>query len=90
MFKSKVPTHKAASKSDAPKKTSSRSQPISRTICLGFLLGVVAITAIVREFEGRIEIKMGLEGSEFLIDGRKSPSPPAITNNPSSNDSNSP
>jgi hypothetical protein len=90
MFQSKVPAHKTAHKSDAAKKTPPPRKPISKTILIGGLLGGVAITAIVCGFDGLIEIKMGIEGGQVLIDGRKSPLPTPITNNPSSNDLNNP
>ena len=35
------------------------------------------------KFDGLIEIKLGLEGGQVLIDGRKPPLYPPITNNSS-------
>jgi hypothetical protein len=49
-------------------------------------LGGVAITAIFCGFDGLIEIKLGLEGGQVLIDGRKPPLLPPITDNSSNTD----
>ena len=50
---------------------------------LSLVLGGVAITAILRGFDGRIDIKLGLEGGQVVIDGRKSALPSPITDNSS-------
>jgi hypothetical protein len=78
--------HKSAGKPDAGKKTPPPPRTISKIILISIVLGGVAITAIVRGFDGLIEIKLGLEGGQVLIDGRKPPLSPPITDNSSNND----
>jgi hypothetical protein len=73
-------------KSDVGKKTSSRPRTISKSILVSIALGGVAITAIFCGFDGLIEIKLGLEGGQVLIDGRKPPLLPPITDNSSNSD----
>jgi hypothetical protein len=48
------------------------------------VLAGVPIIGIVCEFNGLIEIKLGLEGAQVLIDGRKPPLP--VTKQTSNND----
>lgn len=55
---------------------------ISKIIFIGFVLGGVAMTAIFRGFDGLVEIKLGIEGGQVLIDGRK-PALPPVTDNSS-------
>jgi hypothetical protein len=61
------------------------SLPISKTIFIGTVLGAVSITAIVCGFDGLIDIKLGIEAKrvlgQVLIDGRKQPLSPPITDN---------
>ncbi len=73
-------------KPDAGKKTPPPPRTISKIILISIVLGGVAITAIVRGFDGLIEIKLGLEGGQVLIDGRKPPLSPPMTDNSSNND----
>ena len=70
-------------KSDAGKKTPSRPRTISKMILISIVLGGVAITAIYCGFDGLIEIKLGIEGGQVLIDGRKPPLSSPITDNSS-------
>lgn len=72
-------------KPDAGKKTPPPPRTISKIIFISIVLGGVAVTAIVRGFDGLIEIKLGVEGGQVLIDGRKPPLSPPITDNSSSN-----
>jgi hypothetical protein len=60
-------------KSGTSKKTP--LQPKIILIMLGIIgLGtVVPVTAISSKFEGRIEIKLGIEGGQVLIEGSKPP-----------------
>jgi hypothetical protein len=70
-------------KPDEDKKTPPPPRKISKMILISLVLGGVAMTAIFRGFDGLIEIKLGLEGGQVLIDGRKPPLSPPITNNSS-------
>jgi hypothetical protein len=67
-------------KPDEDKKTQP-PRTISKMILISLVLGGVAMTAIFRGFDGLIEIKLGLEGGQVLIDGRKPPLYPPITDN---------
>ena len=67
-------------------KTPSTPKTMSKIIPISIVLGVVALTAILQKFDGLIEIKLGLEGGHVLIDGRKPPLSPLITDNLSNND----
>jgi hypothetical protein len=67
-------------KPDKDKKTQP-PRTISKMILISLVLGGVAMTAIFRGFDGLIEIKLGLEGGQVLIDGRKPPLYPPITDN---------
>jgi hypothetical protein len=71
-------------KPEGGKKTSSST--IFKIIVMSIVLAGIPITAIIREFNGLIEIKLGLEGAQVLIDGRKPPLPPLITQKTSNND----
>lgn len=44
---------------------------ISKIIFISLVLGGVAMTAILRGFDGLIDIKLGLDGGQVVIDGRK-------------------
>jgi hypothetical protein len=70
-------------KSDAGKKTPPPPRKISKMILISLVLGGVATTAIFRGFDGLIEIKLGIEGGQVLIDGRKPPLSSPITENSS-------
>ena len=72
-----------ADKPEASEKTPRPPRTISKMILISIVLGGVAITAIVRGFDGLIEIKLGIEGGQVLIDGRKSPLSSPITDNSS-------
>jgi len=64
------------------KKTSPAPKAIFRiTSLITIALGGVVLTAIIHGFDGRIEIKLGVEGGHVLIDGRKQPSSPLIPGN---------
>jgi hypothetical protein len=67
-------------KPDEGKKTRSPIT-ISKMIFINLVVGGVAMTAIFCRFDGLIEIKLGLEGGQVLIDGRKPPLYPPITDN---------
>jgi hypothetical protein len=54
---------------------------ISKMIFISLVLGGVAMTAILRGFDGLIDIKLGLDGGRVLIDGRKPALSPPITDN---------
>jgi hypothetical protein len=73
-------------KPDAGKKIPPPPRTISKIILISIVLGGVALTAIVHGFDGLIEIKLGVEGGQVLIDGRKPPLSPPITDNSSNND----
>jgi hypothetical protein len=74
---------RSADKPEASKKTPRPPRTISKMILISIVLGGVAITAIVRGFDGLIEIKLGIEGGQVLIDGRKPPLSSPITENSS-------
>ncbi len=71
--------HKLADKPGSSQSQSGKPEPrekippitISKTILLSLVLGGIAITAITCNFNGLIEIKLGLEGAQVLIDGRQ-------------------
>ena len=54
---------------------------ISKRSFITFVLGGVAMTAILCGFDGRIDIKLGLDGGQVVIDGRKPALLPPITDN---------
>ena len=68
---------KPASKKTSPPIT------ISKMIFITLVLGGVALTAILRGFDGLIDIKLGLEGGQVVIDGRKPALLPPITDSSS-------
>jgi hypothetical protein len=72
-------------KPDAGKKTPPPPRTISKSIFISVVLGGVAVSAIVLGFDGLIQIKLGIEGGQVLIDGRKPPLSLPITDNSSSN-----
>lgn len=74
--------HNLAGNPDQNNKTPT-PKTISKLIFISLVLGGVAMTAIFRGFDGLIEIKLGIEGGQVLIDGRKPPSYPPITDNSS-------
>ncbi|MGB5963356.1 MAG: hypothetical protein WBG73_22155 [Coleofasciculaceae cyanobacterium] len=53
----------------------------SKILLITLVLGGVALTAILRGFDGLIDIKLGLEGGQVVIDGRKPALSPPITDN---------
>lgn len=53
----------------------------SKILLISLVLGGVAMTAILRGFDGLIDIKLGLEGGQVVIDGRKPALLPPITDN---------
>jgi len=68
-----------------PNKDQQNSPPItiSKMIFISLVLGGVAMTAILHGFDGLIDIKLGLEGGQVVIDGRKPALLPPITDNSS-------
>lgn len=59
------------------------SKIIPRSLVLGIIsvLGGVAMTAIVSDFDGLFEMDLSLRGGRVLIDGRKPALLPPITDN---------
>ncbi|MEG3877964.1 hypothetical protein QT972_11340 [Microcoleus sp. herbarium7] len=68
---------------DKPDQETPKPKAISKLIFISLVLGGIATLAIFRGFDGLIEIKLGLEGGQVLIDGRKAPSYPPIMDNSS-------
>ena len=79
---SKPSCHHKTDKPDEDKKTRPPIT-ISKLIFISVVLGGVAMTAILRGFDGLIDIKLGLDGGQVVIDGRKPASLPPITDNSS-------
>ena len=70
--------------SDAGKKTLtpgmiSKINPIILVLGMILFLEGIAMTAILCGFNGRIDIKLGLDGVQVVIDGRKTALLPPIT-----------
>jgi len=74
---------RSAVKPEASENSPRQPRTISKMILISIVLGGVAITAIIRGFDGLIEIKLGIEGGQVLIDGRKPPLSSPITDNSS-------
>jgi len=65
-------------------KQTPQSKIISEIILIGLglvVIGVVPMTAICLGFDGLIDIKLGLDGGQVVIDGRKPALSPPITDN---------
>ena len=81
--------HNLAEKSDSesvdlrPNKDQQTSPPItiSKILLISLVLGGVGMTAILCRFEGVIDFKLGRDGVQVVIDGRKAALLPPITDN---------
>lgn len=65
-------------------KPASKKTPLpkpSKILLISLVLGGVAMTAILRGFDGLIDIKLGLDGGQVVIDGRKPTLLPPTTDN---------